>query len=324
MRGYTNKQKKNKESAEAREDCISNLEKQSEIENLKIFTNCKKILVSQPQNMTKTIFSLENKPTGHMYQSKNIEDHIFHSINESAVKHKHHVSSKRNCDPDHEWINALLNQNNSLDIEIAHDRSINNEYNNQHGDIHCNINCNSDLHFIFPQVETPPSAISDDMYFDLYKETPHSVDINTFMNSKDCRSMIITAVIFKLIATNNPSCWMKYFDGFVGFIPKILLLGYVFLMRLLSKIRLESIKEIVDSYFVCCLIANKSLRDRHSNVSTKNVKNINTLEAFVLNNLEYDMDIDLIEVRSAIIEIKSVDMLMRFNLPCRRDHLDIH
>lgn len=330
MEGYENNQKSNGTRLYSRYRYVSNLKNQSN----KIFTNCEKILINQPQHMKNTVFSLKDSMYKHTHDTHRID--ISQNPCRDTISHMYlpHLSTFENSkcnktsirNSEFDWIESLIIQNSGC----SHLNNTNNEINT-----HCNentfrydncFNWNNSLqineriqedllmNLIASQVETPPSVISDDFKYDLCKEPVCSVDIDTFMNSKDCNSMIITAIIFKLINTNNTSYWIKYFEGFVCFIPKILMLGYVFLMRLVNRIRLDSIKEVVDSYFVCCMIANKSLKDRYSKITDMKIENINLLEGFILNELEYDINITTNEVKSTIIDIRAVDMLIKFNL----------
>jgi len=121
---------------------------------------------------------------------------------------------------------------------------------------------------------------------------------------------IIVAIIAKHIGFQNKGlATPNLFRSCFFFLPRTLVLAYILLKRYLEAKKIENTSDLVDLFFICCVVSYKTQADynimnRHL-VQNKEFSlcRINYLEALLLNSIDYNISADEEQFKEAIREI---------------------
>lgn len=123
---------------------------------------------------------------------------------------------------------------------------------------------------------------------------------------------IIVAIIAKHIGFQNKGLTTpNLFRSCFLFLPRTLVLAYILLKRYLEVKKFENASDLVDLFFICCVVSYKTQADynimnRHL-VQNKEFSlcRINYLEALLLNSINYNISADEEQFKEAIREIST-------------------
>lgn len=131
-------------------------------------------------------------------------------------------------------------------------------------------------------------------------------------NAQDIQSLIFTSLIFNFLEKGEPGVHaLKFFKGFCTFVPQTLLNGYIYFKKYAGAFscKFNRISDIVKVYLTCCIISRKFQGDiqlpNDEMIRGWDISNaeINYLEAFIFNTLDYNLHISRAEYRFTMHEL---------------------
>lgn len=127
----------------------------------------------------------------------------------------------------------------------------------------------------------------------------------------DSANVILSAIIYKYMGNQGINVEsIKILANICSFVPKTLLMAYILLSRYFSAqktaVTFDNLKNL---FFACCVICNKLRSDFNlQNLSMiqntgLSISELNYLEAFIINIVNYDLGFTTLEYKNTISEI---------------------